>query len=81
MQFRPRPHLILNLYDAQPKQCLTCGKRFPDTDEGRNKKARHLDWHFRTNKRIADSAPRGQSRSWYVDELVSGRAAPDLAFN
>lgn len=30
-----------------------------------------MDWHFRTNQRMAESAQRGQSRSWYVDELVS----------
>lgn len=50
---------------------MTCGRRFLATEEGREKKARHLDWHFRTNQRLADSAKRGQSRSWYVDELVS----------
>ncbi|KAL9120220.1 MAG: hypothetical protein Q9187_003222 [Circinaria calcarea] len=65
----PRPHLISKLYEARPNQCSTCGKRFLYTDEDRNKKARHLDWHFRTNQRLADSAKRGQSRSWYVDEL------------
>jgi len=68
---RPRPHLISTLYEAQPNQCSTCGRRFLATEEGREKKARHLDWHFRTNQRLADSAKRGQSRSWYVDELVS----------
>ncbi|MCJ1470574.1 hypothetical protein MMC07_009220 [Pseudocyphellaria aurata] len=64
-----RSHLILNLYGARPNQCSTCGRRFFLTAEGKEKKARHLDWHFRTNQRLADSAKRGQSRSWYVDEL------------
>lgn len=67
---RPRPHLISLLYDARPNQCSTCGRRFLLTKEGKDKKARHLDWHFRTNQRLADSARRGQSRSWYVDEMV-----------
>ena len=67
---RPRPHLISKLYEACPNQCSTCGRRFLMTEEGRTRKARHLDWHFRTNQRLADSAKRGQSRSWYVDELV-----------
>ena len=59
------------MYEALPNQCSTCGRRFLATEEGRTKKARHLDWHFRTNQRLADSVKRGQSRSWYVDELVS----------
>ena len=67
---RARPHLISTLYEARPNQCSTCGRRFLATDEGKEKKARHLDWHFRTNQRLANSAKRGQSRSWYVDELV-----------
>ena len=67
---RPRPYLVSALYEARPNQCTTCGKRFLATEEGRKKKARHLDWHFRTNQRLAESAKRGQSRSWYVDELV-----------
>ncbi|KAI4126717.1 MAG: hypothetical protein LQ338_003620 [Usnochroma carphineum] len=66
----PRPHLVkVKLFDARPNQCSTCGQRFLATEEGRSKKARHLDWHFRTNQRLADSAKRIQSRSWYVDEM------------
>ncbi|KAG9736160.1 hypothetical protein KCU59_g10071, partial [Aureobasidium melanogenum] len=51
-----RPEVIHTLYDAQPNQCTTCGRRFLSTDEGRAQKARHLDWHFRSNQRIADAA-------------------------
>ncbi|KAL6720150.1 mRNA 3' end processing factor [Lecanora helva] len=78
---RPRPHLISALYEARPNQCSTCGRRFLATDEGKEKKARHLDWHFRTNSRLADSAKRGQSRSWYVDELewIKSRDNPEDA--
>ncbi|KAI4153992.1 MAG: hypothetical protein L6R39_001469 [Caloplaca ligustica] len=66
----PRPHLIqAKLFDARPNQCSTCGQRFLATEEGKKKKARHLDWHFRTNQRLADSAKRIQSRSWYVEEM------------
>lgn len=64
-----RPELINTLYDAQPNQCTTCGRRFPATPEGRTKKARHLDWHFRTNQRIASAVRQGQNRSWYIDEM------------
>ncbi|GAB7352940.1 hypothetical protein MBLNU459_g3519t2 [Dothideomycetes sp. NU459] len=64
-----RPELIQTLYDGQPNQCTTCGRRFLATEEGRAKKSRHLDWHFRTNQRIADAAQKGQNRSWYIDEM------------
>lgn len=65
-----RPELIHALYDAQPNQCTQCGRRFLATEEGREKKQRHLDWHFRTNQRIADpNTNRGHHRNWYVDEM------------
>lgn len=65
-----RPELVTTLYEAQPNQCSTCGRRFLSTDEGRTKKARHLDWHFRTNQRIADPAiSRGAHRDWYPTEI------------
>ena len=71
--YRPRLHLISKLYEARPNQCSTCGKRFLTTKEDRDKKASHLDWHFRTNRRLTESANRGQSRSWYEDEMVCNR--------
>ena len=65
-----RPELVHALYDAQPNQCSTCGRRFLATDESRAKKDRHLDWHFRTNQRMADPATnRGQHRDWFVPEV------------
>ncbi|KAL4875567.1 hypothetical protein BJY04DRAFT_201670 [Aspergillus karnatakaensis] len=64
----PRIMLIASLYDARSNRCGTCGRRFHATEEGKEKKARHLDWHFRTNQRMADAARRAQNRSWYVDE-------------
>ncbi|KAI4724481.1 hypothetical protein E4T49_07781 [Aureobasidium sp. EXF-10728] len=65
-----RPEIVHTLYDAQPNQCTTCGRRFLSTDEGRAQKARHLDWHFRSNQRIADAAlAAGLTRSWYIDEM------------
>ncbi|KAI9894796.1 MAG: hypothetical protein M1814_000015 [Vezdaea aestivalis] len=65
---KSHPELISQLYEARPNQCTTCGVRFLATDEDKKKKAKHLDWHFRTNQRMAESAKRGQSRSWYLDE-------------
>ncbi|KAI9374543.1 hypothetical protein BJX61DRAFT_532285 [Aspergillus egyptiacus] len=64
----PRSMLIATLYEARSNRCGTCGRRFFATEEGKEKKARHLDWHFRTNQRMADAARRAQNRSWYVDE-------------
>ncbi|KAE8145579.1 mRNA cleavage factor complex component Pcf11 [Aspergillus avenaceus] len=64
----PRLALIATLYESRPNRCGTCGRRFSTTEEGKEKKARHLDWHFRTNQRMAEAAKRAQNRSWYVDE-------------
>lgn len=66
----PRSMLIASLYEARSNRCGTCGRRFFATEEGKEKKARHLDWHFRTNQRMGDAARRAQNRSWYVDERV-----------
>jgi pre-mRNA cleavage complex 2 protein Pcf11 len=39
------------------------------SDEGgKERKARHLDWHFKTKARMLEAEKRGQNRSWYVDE-------------
>lgn len=65
-----RPELVASIYESRPNQCSTCGRRFTMTDDAREKKSRHLDWHFRTNQRIADpNHNRGHHRNWYVDEL------------
>ncbi|KAG2421609.1 hypothetical protein HFD88_005584 [Aspergillus terreus] len=75
----PRHGLIASLYDARSNRCGTCGRRFFATEEGKEQKARHLDWHFRTNQRMADAAKRAQNRSWYVDERdwIKSREAVD----
>ncbi|KAF7719222.1 Uncharacterized protein PECH_008247 [Penicillium ucsense] len=64
----PRVALVVSLYEAKSNRCGTCGRRFPATQEGKEKKARHLDWHFKTNQRMSEAAKRAQTRSWYVDE-------------
>lgn len=63
-----RLNLVTSLYEDRPNRCTTCGRRFTADPEGKEKKSRHLDWHFKTNTRLAEAAKRGQSRSWYVDE-------------
>jgi pre-mRNA cleavage complex 2 protein Pcf11 len=62
----PRPHLISRLYEAKPNLCATCGRRFENTTEGKERKARHMDWHFKVKD--PDAAKRGIHRSWYISE-------------
>ncbi|KAG8623578.1 hypothetical protein KVT40_008554 [Elsinoe batatas] len=64
-----RPDLLSTLYASLPSQCPTCGHRFPATPQGKSQKAAHLDWHFRTNQRVAESAHRSLHRLWYSDEM------------
>ncbi|KAF1844690.1 uncharacterized protein K460DRAFT_286737 [Cucurbitaria berberidis CBS 394.84] len=63
---KPRLHLISRLYEAKPNICATCGRRFESTSEGKEKKARHMDWHFKVKD--PDAAKRGVHRSWYMPE-------------
>jgi pre-mRNA cleavage complex 2 protein Pcf11 len=63
---KPRLHLISRLYEAKPNICATCGRRFDATPEGKEKKARHMDWHFKVKD--PDAAKRGVHRSWYISE-------------
>ncbi|KAF2097603.1 hypothetical protein NA57DRAFT_41406 [Rhizodiscina lignyota] len=64
-QQQARPH---KLYEARPDQCRQCGRRFPATEEGKRKKAAHMDWHFAVNTRVAESAKAVVNRSWYIGE-------------
>ncbi|KAF2232061.1 hypothetical protein EV356DRAFT_525389 [Viridothelium virens] len=67
----PRPDLYISrLLSSRPNQCSTCGRRFTANDTGRAQKQRHLDWHFRTNRRMQDESRRGQNRAFYIDELA-----------
>ena len=63
-----RPHLVVQLYGAKPDQCRQCGRRFAATPEGKKYKAKHLDWHFQVNSRVADASNSVVHRSWYLDE-------------
>lgn len=64
---KPRPNLLRLLYEEMPKSCSTCGKRFPDTEEGRKNREAHLDWHFRVNKKLREENWT-QMRCWYVTQ-------------
>jgi pre-mRNA cleavage complex 2 protein Pcf11 len=74
----PRLGLIVSLYDSRSNRCGTCGRRFFATEEGKEMKARHLDWHFKTNQRMTEASRRAQTRSWYVDEKVCSSRLLDI---
>jgi pre-mRNA cleavage complex 2 protein Pcf11 len=74
----PRLGLIVSLYDSRSNRCGTCGRRFFATEEGKEMKARHLDWHFKTNQRMTEASRRAQTRSWYVDERVCSSLLLDI---
>lgn len=59
---------INSLYLGQ--QCPTCGNRFPPQPSSGsaatvNRYGRHLDWHFRQNKKEKLEANKAHSRAWY----------------
>lgn len=67
--------LIHFLYRTKTNKCSICGKRFGNSQEERDLETKHLDWHFRVNKRIkgiqsntTTSTKVIQSRNWYLDE-------------
>jgi pre-mRNA cleavage complex 2 protein Pcf11 len=78
----PRPHLIARLYQNLGVPCTQCGRRFQIDEEGKKKKAAHMDWHFRVHQRMVEAEKRGQHRSWYLDELdwIKSREADEDQF-
>jgi len=67
----PRPYLIEKLYGNKPNQCRQCARRFMNDEAGREKKQKHMDWHFNINTRLAQNSKSVINRSWYIDEMVS----------
>jgi pre-mRNA cleavage complex 2 protein Pcf11 len=63
----PHTDMLSAFLSAKPNQCSTCGRRFASDETGKERKARHLDWHFKTKARMIEAEKRGQNRSWYVD--------------
>lgn len=57
-----------------PLQCRQCANRYPSGEKGQASLDKHLDWHFRQNRRAKDSAVRGQSRSWFskLEDWIRG---------
>ena len=59
---------IQSLYSGV--QCATCGNRFNQMDTssvsaGGSRYSKHLDWHFRQNKKEKDEVNKAHSRAWY----------------
>lgn len=52
------------LYDALPLQCKTCGFRFSDSEQGKDRYREHLDAHFKRNMRLRDRHKRLLARDW-----------------
>lgn len=63
----PHAQMVTSFLTIRPNQCSTCGRRFTSDEAGKERKARHLDWHFKTKARMIEAEKRGQNRSWYVD--------------
>ncbi|XP_013794587.1 pre-mRNA cleavage complex 2 protein Pcf11-like [Limulus polyphemus] len=57
------PGVISSLHKGT--QCASCGLRF--TEDQHDKYSRHLDWHFRVNRREKDGVKKAFSRKWFYD--------------
>ncbi|XP_016845567.1 uncharacterized protein LOC100121761 isoform X2 [Nasonia vitripennis] len=57
------PAMVATLYSGI--QCSSCGARFALEIAARY--SRHLDWHFRQNRKERDSSRKAHSRLWYYD--------------
>ncbi|GBM21530.1 Pre-mRNA cleavage complex 2 protein Pcf11, partial [Araneus ventricosus] len=58
-----RPTIIAALYKGS--QCATCGMRFKEIQS--EQYSRHLDWHFRMNRREKDGAKKAYSRRLFYE--------------
>ncbi|GFT84469.1 pre-mRNA cleavage complex 2 protein Pcf11 [Nephila pilipes] len=57
------PNIISALYKGS--QCATCGMRFKEVQS--EQYSRHLDWHFRMNRREKDGAKKAYSRRLFYE--------------
>ncbi|KAJ8667667.1 hypothetical protein QAD02_009330 [Eretmocerus hayati] len=58
-----QPAMVSALYSGI--QCSSCGARF--APEMATRYSRHLDWHFRQNRKERDSSRKAHSRLWYYE--------------
>ncbi|VEU23765.1 DEKNAAC105061 [Brettanomyces naardenensis] len=85
---KPTEEEIALIYSIKDNQCSSCSKRFYSTPEGAKQKALHLDWHFRTNKKLKAMSKQIHNRSWFLpdkewelfqeDEIVGGNDNNDI---
>ncbi|GME76122.1 unnamed protein product [Ambrosiozyma monospora] len=54
------------IYPSNSTQCSNCAQRFFDTPEGQLEKNLHLDWHFRTNKKLKSVSKQINNRAWFL---------------
>lgn len=64
---RYHPGVIAAIYSGS--QCATCGMRFKEIQS--EQYSRHLDWHFRRNRREKDGAKKPFSRRWFYEIKVT----------
>ncbi|KAJ2706219.1 mRNA 3' end processing factor [Coemansia spiralis] len=77
---RIRPGIHDILYAGYGNQCSQCGWR--TRDQGGDLMKRHLDWHFRRNRREQSSTERrAMARGWYQDQAQweAGPAAAEAS--
>ncbi|KAG7882067.1 hypothetical protein KL905_000438 [Ogataea polymorpha] len=65
---KPTADEISLIYSSKPNQCSNCPKRFASTPEGAIARQQHLDWHFRTNKKLKDTGKQLYNRAWYLND-------------
>ena len=73
---RRHPGIIKRIYSGM--QCTSCGMRFVIAQMDRYRK--HLDWHFRQNRKKQDGIKATTSRKWYyeVDEWLDYEEINDM---
>ncbi len=65
---KPTAAEVALIYSAKSNQCSNCSKRFTSDSEGAREKALHLDWHFRTNKKLKTLSKQIHNRTWFLPE-------------
>lgn len=65
---KPTASEVALIYSAKSNQCSNCSKRFATDSEGAREKALHLDWHFRTNKKLKTLSKQIHNRTWFLPE-------------
>ncbi|KAI9669900.1 MAG: hypothetical protein M1831_006935 [Alyxoria varia] len=67
--YAPPAHVHYDVELTTASMKIQCGRRFATTLAGKERKARHLDYHFRTNRKMAETSTHAPHRSWYIDEV------------